>query len=218
MIALIRYLVAAMLHSQRHYGPVLLFAGLLGSLSANDSGPLPSAYASSAAALFVAAVWFTAALISTQDPVQRAITTVAAGSARKILLATVAVAALTCVLLAMAGLAVPLVTGDHVVTGTDLLVGAEAEIACGAAGIAIGLVCSRLVIRRLGYALASAIALMFIVLLAPGLPPVNALLRRMGAARESAQLVTPLGVYCLVALALLTVSVGFTHIVATRRD
>ncbi|MFG3552697.1 hypothetical protein ACGF7V_35770, partial [Streptomyces sp. NPDC047725] len=79
MIALIRYTFATVLHTQRYLAPLLLFMGLMGVLTVNGSGPLPPAYASSAGALFVCSTWLTIALMSLDDPPQRAIVVITVG-------------------------------------------------------------------------------------------------------------------------------------------
>lgn len=121
---------------------MLLFVGAVGVLASNDAGPLPPVYSSCAAMLFVAATWFTVALVSVEDPTHRAITTVSAGGTRRVLAATVAVAVLGGVVMSVFGLVLPLVFGDHPLSAVDLVVGTEAQLTCAVVGVAIGLVCS----------------------------------------------------------------------------
>ncbi len=218
MIALIRYTAATVLHSQRYLAPVLLFLALVGISASNDSGPLPPVYGLCAGALFVCATWFTIALTSTEDPVRRAITIVSAGSSARVLLAGVSVAVIGCAILAAAGLVLPLLVGAHPVGMADLVVGIEAELTGAAMGIAIGLLCSRLVIRRQGYALIVAIALVLLVLLVPGLPPVNVLFRMMATATTSAVLAGPALGLLAISVGVLVVSVFATQLIATRKE
>ncbi len=218
MIALIRYTFATMLHSQRYLAPVLLFMGIVGVLSSNDDGPLPPAYASCAAALFLCATWFTIALISAEDPTHRAITVVAAGRSSKVLLTSIAVAVLSCLVLAVVGLVFPLLFGNHPVTGVDLFVGIEAQLTCASVGVAIGLLCSRLVMRRQGFALIVALALVMIALFVPGMAPVNALFRLMGTVTESADLVVPVSGFLAIGVVVLIASGIATQLITTRRD
>ncbi|MYR58669.1 hypothetical protein GTY54_21325, partial [Streptomyces sp. SID625] len=96
MIALIRYTLATVLHTQRYLAPLLLFTGLLGVLTVNGGGPLPPAYASSAGALFVCSTWLTVALMSLDEPSQRAIVVVSAGGrSLRVLLAVIGAALLS---------------------------------------------------------------------------------------------------------------------------
>lgn len=218
MIALIRYTSATMLHSQRYLAPVLLFLAAAGISSSNDPGPLPPVYALCAGALFVCATWFTIALISNENPVHRAITVVNSGSSGKVLLASVSVAVLGCLILAAVGVVLPLLAGTHTVALADLIVGIEAALTCAAMGISIGLLCSRLVFRRQGYALIVATALVITVPLIRGLPPVNVLLGLMANATRSADLISPVSGLLAIAIVVLAASVCTTHLIATRKD
>lgn len=108
MISLVRRTAATLLHSQRHLAPVLLFTGVLTVLTVNGRGPLPSAYASSAGALFLCATWLTVVVVGLDDPARRAILAVSAGGAGKVLLADVATALACCAVLMVPGLLLPL--------------------------------------------------------------------------------------------------------------
>lgn len=218
MTALIRYILATLLHSQRYLAPVLLYTAAVGVFSSNDDGPLPPVYSSGAAMLFVSATWFTIALVSVQDPVHRAITIVSAGGARRVLVATIAVAVLGCLAMSVIGLVLPLGFGNHPITALDLVVGLEAQLTTAAVGIAIGLVCSRLMIRRQGYALLLALALVLVVLLTPGLAPVNRMLVLMGQVTAAGSLLVPLAGLLVVGFAALGVAGAATHVVSSRRD
>lgn len=120
MIALIRYTSATVLHSQRYLASVLLFLAVVGIFSSNDSGPLPPVYALCAGALFVCAAWFTIVLINNDDPAHRAITVVNSGNSGKVLLASVSVAVIGCLILAVAGVFLPLLAGTRTVGLSDL--------------------------------------------------------------------------------------------------
>ncbi|HET9253984.1 MAG TPA: hypothetical protein VFO16_02135 [Pseudonocardiaceae bacterium] len=218
MIALVRYTTATLLHSQRYLAPVLLFLAAVGISSSNDSGPLPPLYGLCAGVLFVCATWFTIALISNEDPAHRAITIVSAGSSSRVLLASVTVAILGCAALAVVGLVLPLFAGVHNAGAADLIVGGAAELTGAAMGISIGLLVSRLVIQRQGYALVAAIALVLTVLLVPGLPPVNAMIRLMASATRSAPLIWPALGSLTLALALLGLAAAATQFIATRKE
>jgi hypothetical protein len=218
VIALIRYTSATMLHSQRYLAPVLLFMAALGVSSSNDSGPLAPIYGLCGGALFVCATWFTIALISVEDPVHRAIIVVSAGHSGRVLLASVSVAVISCLILAALGVVLPLLVGTHRVEAADLALGVEAQLTGACAGIAIGLLCSRLVIRRQGYALIVAFALVMVALWVRGLPPVNALLRLTTNATKSADLVGPAGGLLAIAAAILIASSLATQFITTRKD
>lgn len=218
MIALIRYTSTTLLHSQRYLAPVLLFLAALAVSSSNDSGPLPPLYGLCAGALFVCATWFTIALVSTEDPVHRAITIVTAGNSRRVLCASVSVAIIGCLILTVVGLIFPLLAGAHTAGIAEVVLGVEAELTCAAMGIAAGLLCSRLVMRRQGYALIAALALVMTLLLVPGLPPVNVVIRLMSNATQSAGLIAPAAGLLAIAVAALLLASVATHLITTRTD
>ncbi|MGP3948720.1 hypothetical protein [Streptomyces sp. 7N604] len=219
MIALIRYTFATVLHTQRYLAPVLLFMGLLGVLTVNGGGPLPPAYASSAGALFVCSTWLTIALMSLDDPTQRAIVVVSSGGrSLKILLAAIGTALLSCMVLMVFGLVFPLWMGSYDVTAVDLLLGLEAQLTCALVGIAIGVLCSRLVFKRQGYALVAALALVMGALFPKGMPPVNRLFNLMATTSDSAKLLAPTGGMLAIAAVVLAVFTAVTQFVAARRE
>lgn len=218
VIALVRYAGATMLHSQRYLAPVLLFMAVVGVSSSNDSGPLPPTYGLCAGALFVCATWLTIALISVEDPAHRAITVVSAGRSSRVLLASVVVAVISCLILTVVGVVLPLLVGTHTVGAADLALGVEAELTGACAGIAIGLLCSRLVIRRRGYALIAAVGLVLVALLVRGLPPINVLLRVTANATKSADVLGPaFGLLAIGAVILVVASLA-TQFITTHRD
>ena len=218
MIALIRYTTASMLHSQRYLAPALLFMAVVGISSSNDSGPLPPVYGLCAGALCVCATWLTIVVIGIEDPAHRAILIVSSGDSRRVLAASVSVAVISCSVLSVIGLMLPLLVGTHTVGISDLVLGFEAESTCAAVGISIGLLCSRLVIRRQGYALILAIGLVMAVLLVRGLPPINVLIRLMVNGTASGVLISPAGGLLAIAFVVLVSSSIATQFVATRKD
>ncbi|TLQ43222.1 hypothetical protein [Streptomyces marianii] len=219
MTALIRYTFATVLHTQRYLAPLLLFMGLMGVLTVNGSGPLPPAYASSAGALFVCSTWLTIALMSLDAPPQRAIVVITAGGGSlTVLLAVIGTALLSCLVLMVFGLFFPLWMGDYVVTTTDLLLGLEAQLTCALVGIAIGVLCSKPVFRRQGYALVAALALVMGALLAKGMPPVNRLFTLMATTPDAAKLLAPTGAMLAISAVILAVFTAVTQFVAGRRE
>ncbi|MFD6878412.1 MULTISPECIES: hypothetical protein [unclassified Streptomyces] len=218
MIALIRYTFATALHTQRYLAPVLLFTGLMGVLTVNGSGPLPPAYASSAGALFICSTWLTVALMSLDDTAQRAIMVVTAGRSLSVLLAAISTTLLSCLVLMVFGLFFPLWMGSYDVQPVDFLLGMEAQLTCALAGIAIGVLCSRLVFRRQGYALAAALALVMVAVFTKNLPPVNQLFQLMSASSNSGDILAPAGRMLAVSAVLLAAFTALTQYFATRKD
>jgi hypothetical protein len=218
VIALIRYSLAVVLHSQRQLAPLLLFTGLLAVLTVNGSGALPPAYASSAGALFLASTWLTVALLGLDGPSQRAVVTVSAGRPWKVLAGSTATVLLGCLPLVLLGLLLPLWVGAYRVRPVDLLLGVVAQLVCAVTGTAIGLLCSRSVFRRPGYGLVAALTLVLTVLFTPELPPVNRLFRRMADSADSAALLAPAFGMLALSVVLLAFAGAVAHLVAARRD
>lgn len=220
MIALARYTLAVMVHSQRYLPPVLLFVVCMGTF-AQDAGvePVLPIFAPMTAVVFVCAAWLTIVLVAAEDPVQRAITTVNAGRSWPQLVALVLVVLATFAVLIVMLLALPLILGNRDVGAADLFVGGVALLTGAAFGTAVGLPTSRLVIRRQGYALLATLVLLMAFLLVRGLPPVNTLvilLSQDGA--EPADMLLPELAYLLLTAAVLAGSVAGTQAIASRRD
>ncbi|MET8830532.1 hypothetical protein ABZX40_34070 [Streptomyces sp. NPDC004610] len=217
MIALVRYLCTTLLLSQRYLAPLLLFLGLVTVLTSSDTGPLTATYAAVAGVMLPCSVWLTMALIGLEDRPHRSIVTVSAGGHPRVLLATVVTAGVWCLLFTPAGLVLPLLLGTHAPGPADLLLGTLAQLVCAVTGMAIGLVCSRLVFRRQGYALAVALTLLLAVLLGKGVSPVNLLLGRLQNAPDPASVVAPAGGLLALASGLLVTALAITQAVAQRR-
>ncbi|MGW3493846.1 hypothetical protein [Streptomyces sp. NPDC001020] len=217
MIALVRYLFSVLLLSQRYLAPLLLFLGLVAVLTSSDTGPLAATYASVGGALLLCAVWLTMALVGLEDRSHRSIIVVNAGSHLRVLLGTVATATLWCLLLTTAGLTLPLMFGTHAPGLADLALGTEAQLTCAFTGMTIGLVCSRLVFRRQGYALVLALLLLLAALLGKGVSPVNIMLTRLQHASNSTDVLVSTGVLLAAAAGFLAAGVAITQVIALRK-
>ncbi|MFF7049677.1 hypothetical protein ACFY94_15110 [Streptomyces griseorubiginosus] len=217
MIALVRYMFTVLLFSQRYLAPLLLFLGLVAVLTSSDTGPLTATYASVAGAMLPCSVWLTMALIGLEDQAHRSVVVVSAGSHLRVLLATVGTATVWCLLLTAAGLVLPLLFGAHTPGLADLALGTEAQLTCAFTGMAIGLVCSRLVFRRQGHALVLALGLLLAVLLGKGVSPVNIMFTRLQNAPDSTDALVPTGVLLAVAAGFLVVGAAVTQAITLRK-
>lgn len=220
LIALFRYTMAILLHSQRYLPPVLLYLVVtLAFVHGDATQPVVPIFGVMTVATLVLAAWLTVSLIGVEDPVQRTITAVVIGRSRSLLIATVWVVLVCCAVLSAIVLAVPLVFGFRDVTGLDVLAGAEGLLTGACVGVAIGLVTSRLVIRRPGYALLTTLILLLVFVLVHWIPPINpmvSLLTRGGSATNGT--VVTATVYTAVAVTLMTASATATQMVAAHRD
>lgn len=218
MSALVRYALALLGRGQGYLAPVLLFATGLVVLTTNDRGPLAGTYAACALVLFASQAWLTAALVNAEDDTQRALTVVAAGGARRVLVAQILAAAAACVALTGVGLGYPLVAGHHTVTAAAVAVGGLAQLVCGTAGIAVGLLCSRLVVRRTGYAVVTGLGLVGAAVVVPALPPVGPTVSLLSRDLPPERMFGSVAVFGAVAIALLLTSAAVAHVVAARHD
>jgi hypothetical protein len=218
VIALVRYMFTVMLLSQRYLAPLLLFVGLLAVLTSSDSGPLAATYGSASGGMLVCSVWLTMALIGLEDQTHRSVVVVTAGSQLRVLLGSVGTAALWCLPLTAAGLVLPLLFGSHTFTLADAILGTEAQLTCAFTGIAIGVLCSRLLFRRQGYALLLALILLLAVLLAKGVSPVNVLLGDLQNASDSADLLGSTAVLLAISAGVLAAAVAATQAISVRRS
>lgn len=218
MIALVRYSLANVVLSQRYLPPVLLFFVVLVVFTGADSGPLLPVYAVSAGAVFVCGTWLTVVTVNAEDPTQRAVTVVNAGGSGRVLVASVWVAFVWCVFLGVVGLLYPLVTGHHQAVPAQFALGSVAELASACTGMAVGLLCSRVVVRRAGVAVLSALAGIFAFLLVPGLPPVRSVFLLLAGDQPASTGLLPAVGFAVVGVALLAGATVLTRFVARRKD
>ncbi|MFJ4616947.1 hypothetical protein [Streptomyces sp. NPDC088812] len=208
-----------MLHSQRYVPPLFLFvAAAFVFTGSSESVPVVAIYGPVAGVLFVTSTWLTVALVNAEEPVRRVIAVVHAGRSTPVLVATVLVALATSLLVAGLLLFLPTVLGDHAVTTEDILVGVLAQLTGASTGVAIGLVVSRLVMRRTGYSLVAALVLMSVLSFPRGLPPINRLIRLLSYSPDAPDLLSSTAGCAAVAVALLIASACVTGAVADRRD
>lgn len=218
MRALVWYALSLLGRGQAYVAPSLLYATALVTLTTGDQGPLTGTYAAVTAVMLVTMTWFTIALLNSEDAIQRTVTAVNAGGGRRVLLANVIAAGLICLALSAVGLVYPILAGRHAVTAAAVLVGALAQVACGAVGMAIGLVTCRQVVPRTGYAVLAAVALLGVVVIVRALPPVGPTLVLLYREESPGRMLPSLVVAVAEAGVILAASFLASHALARRRD
>lgn len=178
VVAIVRYQLAVLGHSQRYLPPVLLYLALLATQYTEPKSPLPPEYAISAGAMTVLACWLTIAVIAVEDPAQRLITVSHARRPARVLTGTVVSVLLCCLPLAVVSIGWSLWVHSGG-AATDVVVGVLVHLAAMLAGIAIGLPGSALLIDRFGWSVLAGLAGLLLVLLVPGIPVLNPVLRRL---------------------------------------
>jgi hypothetical protein len=175
VIALIRYSGSGVFRSQRWVAPVLCFVTIEAIMDANTGSVLPT-YAASAAVLLFIATWLTIVVANNEDPVQREVTMVVAGSQAKVRVANLLTAYLAAVFLGLVSLIGPPLASSQGVTAHDLAAGAVAQAVTSLAGVVLGTLCSRPIIRRTAWALLIAVVLDLADVVVPNGPPTRQIL------------------------------------------
>jgi hypothetical protein len=216
--ALYRYLLTSVLLSQRYLPPTLIFLAAMAVGTTSDNGPLQASYSFCVLAMLVCTTWLTVSIVNHEDPTQRKITLVMIGSSLRVLTITVAVVITWCVPLLVIGLVYPIVTGKHVVTAADLAVGAAAQLGAAMIGIAIGLLCSRLVIPRIGVAMLTAAAAILAVLLLRWISPIRPIMTALSDDKSAGANAVPLTLLAVLSAILLSAAVLATKLLADRKE
>ncbi|OXM51471.1 hypothetical protein [Amycolatopsis alba] len=208
MLAMTRYYLALLGHSQRYLPAILAYIAVNTVLYTDPKSPLLPQYGISAGSLLVVSCWLTIAMLDVEDPMQRLVTFSHARRWRSILGgATLAVFGCAVALILVTVLWSGLRTGGFTI-GTFAL-GSAAHALCALFGIAIGLPCSRLLIPRVGWSVLAAIFALAAVLLVKWLPLANPLLRALTSQQPVAVPFTVAVVAAVAALLLSATAVGF---------
>jgi hypothetical protein len=214
--ALVRYHASDALRSARWVAPGVLFVIITVSGTA-VGGTALGGYGLTATALLPIAIWLSVAVLNTEDPVQEAITTATAGGSFLVRLAKLTVALLGCLVLTVFGVAWPLLTG-HPATVGDVFAGAVAHLLSSLAGIAVGSLLSRPLLRTPAWAVLIGVAVFMIEILVPGFPPVRPIAVSFSDAPHVAS--SLVGILALVALETVvgaTMLIGLGYVLARTR-
>jgi hypothetical protein len=171
-LAVARYVAADVFRSQRWLLPLLVFAAVLGVLYGGDPGAAPGPWAVSALVLYPVAAWFAVVVASAEAPEQRPVTVTAAGGFARVTAGTLLVALGGGLVLAALPVLVPLV-GRYPYPAPVLLVGALAHAACATTGTAVGLLCARPLVQRVGWSFCLGLTIVTVTAVQSWLPPVG---------------------------------------------
>ncbi|MEC3974542.1 hypothetical protein [Amycolatopsis sp. H20-H5] len=213
MLAMTRYQLALLGHSQRYAPAVVALLAVLAIQYTDRRSPLIPEFAVSAGGLLIVSCWLTVALLDIEDPVQRLVTLSHARGWRSIIggsvLAVLACATGLTVLSELWALAV-----HRSASLSTLGIGLVVHLACALMGIAVGLPCSKLLVSRVGWTVVSALFFLGLVLLARWLPLANPMLRAMIDGTAPAG---PVLVSCVAAVVLLGASATGVGMLVHRR-
>lgn len=170
-LAVARYLAADTARSQRVLLPLLAHAAVLAVLFGGDPGPPPGPWAVSALAVYPAAAWFAVVVANTEAPEQRRVTIAAAGGPAPVAAATLVVALAGALALAALSVLLPAVVTRYPYPPSVLLLGGLAHTSCAATGTAVGLLCARPLVTRIGWSFCIGAAVVMATAVQPWLPP-----------------------------------------------
>lgn len=190
MSALVRYQLALLLRSQRWLSPLLLYAALL-AVGVRPGQPLLDSLGLAAAMLLPSAAWLVRICVNAEPDAARHIVTAAAG-ARRAHLAAVLAGAVCAVAFGCGGTALVAAISEARTTdgaapvppGSALAAGFCAVLACVLAGVAVGTLCNRPLVRAPGWAVSTTL-LGTVLALALGASPANAAVSGLVSASES---------------------------------
>ena len=174
MTALVNYIAKDVGRSLRWVAPVPLFVAALAVIAPNTGSVLPT-YASSALLLFFVATWLTITICNNEDPVQRDVTSVAAGGLSRLRLAKLLTAYLAVIGLSALALIGPPLASLGTTTLGDLAVGAGGHLLSGLAGVSLGAVLSRPLVHRTAWAVLITVVVGFGDIAVPDAPPLRQL-------------------------------------------
>ncbi|MGW3960388.1 hypothetical protein ACWED2_11250 [Amycolatopsis sp. NPDC005003] len=177
MLAMTRYYLALLGHSQRYLPALLAYLALCVILYADPHSPPLPLFGISAGGLLVVSCWLTIALLDIEDPVQRLVTLSHARRWRRMITGAV-VTVLACSLVLTAITEVWSALKSFKIQPAALGIGLLAHLACAVLGIAIALPCSRLLVHRIGWTVLAAVITLVVVLLAK-IPLVHPLLHAL---------------------------------------
>jgi len=175
MGALLGYVWWDTLRSHRWVAPLLVFLGIEAVISATTGSVLPTYGAVAVTVLFLG-IWFAVVVSNNEDPLQCRVTSVTAGGMAKVRLAKLLVAFQATAALGIAGLVAPAILSPSGATATDLGEGAAGVLTTALAGVAIGAMCSRPIIKQRSWALLCGGLGGLVTVLVPHCPPTRQLL------------------------------------------
>ncbi|WP_232664012.1 hypothetical protein [Pseudonocardia sp. TRM90224] len=212
ILPLLRYSLSDLLRSQRFLIPCVLYAGLLAVLFGGDPGAPPAPWAASGLALYPVAAWLAVTVANTEDPVQRDVTTAAAGSPWRVVGGLLATCLVVDVVLVAMAIVWPMIATRYEYPPQLVVAGALAHLAAAVSGTAVGLACARPVLRGIGWTALAVAGIVVVTGIQNWLPPVGTAIKALDAASPSL-LVLARDVAIALALAALagTLSVRFSR-------
>lgn len=181
VLAVAGYLTADVVRSQRFLLPLVVYGTALAVLYGGDPGPPPASWAASALVLYPVAAWLALVVANTEDPVQRTVTVAAAGGHGTVVAGTLVVALAGDLVLVAMSVLWPVAFTSYHHSASVLLLGAAGHLACAATGTAVGLLCARPLVNKIGWSLCLGALVVVLTAVQPALPPVGTAVRALTA-------------------------------------
>ena len=147
MNALLRYTWRDTVHGQGWVAPVLCF-GLVVAVVSTQAGSVLPTFALLATALLFISTWLTVVIVNNEDPVQLSITESCAGGRARVRLSKLLLSYLVSLLLGFVAMLPPILIAGGGAGLRDLGAGVGAQSIAALAGVSLGALCSRPVVRR----------------------------------------------------------------------
>jgi hypothetical protein len=180
MIALLRYLAADTLRSQRWLAPLLAFLVAVAIIAPSDTSPLLPTATLTAVALLPVGLWLTVVVNHSEDPVQVLITVVTIGNATRVRLAKLLAAYLACCVLTVVAVIWTLTTTEDPLTPGLLTAVTLEHLVTALTGVGLGALISRPLLTRTGWIVLLGTGIALAEVLVPHLPPANPQLSTFG--------------------------------------
>jgi hypothetical protein len=170
--------------------PFVVQVGVLAVLFGGDPGPLPAPWGVSCLTAYPVGVWLALTLANTEDSVQRSVTVVAAGGPGPVAAGTLLAAFVGDLLLTVLSVGWGWATMPHADLAT-IADGVLAHLAATATGTALGVLCARPFVPRIGWSLLLGWIMVIATAVQSWLPPVGAAIAVLVDGRGPAALVVP---------------------------
>ena len=178
-LAVARYVAADVVRSQRVLIPVVVFGIMLAILLSDSVGRPPGVWPATALALYPTAAWLTLVVANIEAPAQRLVTMAAAGGPVRLVTGTVLVALAADAVLVLLSVVVPVVRAADPYPAEAVLSGVLVHVAAATTGTAIGVLCARPLVTRIGWSFLLAVSLVTVTAVQPWLPPVGSAVRAL---------------------------------------
>jgi hypothetical protein len=210
MTAVVRYLFADVLRTQRWVAPLLTYLVAL-MIIGPPTGPVLPTYAMAAAALVPVGMWITVVVFHSEEPAQAAITMSITGGFHRVWPAKVLTALLSTLVLGYTSLIWLTVTNNQY---ANVGVGFVDYTMTAFAGVAFGTLISRPILTKISWTALLGVGICLAQLLIRQAPPVNAMIDLYADDTPGA------GAVLLIALETVVLSavvIGVAHTLARRR-